>query len=148
MQPAANIVARRAAAVDALVMTAAAAQVARPALRARFLAMYMAFSKPPRSPIAIDIGQRSHRALSVLDEAMACRKLAVGGHAEICGASAARIGAVGAAMDLAHRVDHVVERIALARDQPPLEGAAAIDHCVQHGHEIGGLQFAAAAGGR
>ena len=118
MQPAADIVAGRAAAADHLVMTAAAAQVARPALRARRLAMHVAFREPARLPIAIDALDATHRTLGIANEAMARRQITIGRHAEISGASAARIGPMRAAMDLAHRVDHVGERIALARDQP------------------------------
>src|SRR5262249_45392791 len=79
--------------------------------------------------------------------AMARRQLAIGRHTEIAGTGSARIRPMGTTMDLAHRIDHVLEWIALARDEPPLERAAALDHAVQHAYEIFAPQFAAAAGG-
>src|SRR5438876_4846459 len=147
MQPAANIIAGRPAAVDRLVMTAAAAQIARPTLRARRLAMYVAFRQPARLPVAIDASEGSHRALWIADEAVTRRQLAIGGHTEITGTGAARIRPMTAAVNLAHRINHVVEWIAFAQDESPLECAAALDHAVQHACEILALQFAAAAGG-
>ena len=74
---------------------------------------------PRRQPIGLTgnidaVVERAHRALLVADKTVAGRQFAFGGDAEIAGAGAAGIGAVGAAMDLAHRVDHVGERIASA----------------------------------
>src|SRR5215471_2206037 len=113
-------------------MTAAPAQIARPTLRARRLA------------VTIDGSEGSHRAFGVADEAVARRQLANGGHTEIAGTGAAGVGPMGTTMDLAHRIDHVLEWIALARGEPPLERAAALDHAVQHAREIVTLQFTAA----
>src|SRR5262249_9982490 len=128
-------------------MTAAAAQIARPTLRARCLAMDVAFRQPARLSVTIDGSKSSHRAFGVADEAVARRQLAIGGHTEIAGTGAAGVGPMGTTMDLAHRIDHVLEWIALARGEPPLERAAALDHAVQHAHEIFAPQFAAAARG-
>src|SRR5262249_15719149 len=134
-------------AADRLLMPAAAAQIARPTLRARCLAMDVAFRQPARLSVTIDGSKSSHRAFGVADEAVARRQLAISGHTEIAGTGAARVGPMGTTMDLAHRIDHVLEWIALARDEPPLERAAALDHAVQHAYEILAPQFAAAAGG-
>ena len=116
MQPAADVVAGRPAAPDHFVMTAAAAEIARPAGPAGLLPVNMPRGQPVGLTGTIDaVVERTHRAFLVADEAMAGRQLAVGGDAEIAGAGAARIGAVGAAMNLAHGVDHVGEGIALGR---------------------------------
>jgi hypothetical protein len=72
VQPAAYIVAGRAAAVNHFVMAAPAAQVARPAASAWFLTMYVTLCEPLGLPLSIDaIVQRTHRAGFVPDESMA-----------------------------------------------------------------------------
>src|SRR5512132_98391 len=128
-------------------MTAATAQIARPTLLARCLEMDVAFRQPARLSVTIDGSEGSHRAFGVADKAVARRQVAVGRHSEIAGTGAARVGPMGTTMDLAHRIDHVLEWIALARDEPPLERAAALDHAVQHAYEIFAPQFAATARG-
>jgi hypothetical protein len=105
--------------------------------------MHVAFSQPSRSPITIDAIEGAHCTLLIADETMAGREFPVGGHAEIAGAGAARIWPMGAAVNLTHRVCHVGERIAFARDQPLLECAAAVDHTVQHTNKIVRLHFTA-----
>src|SRR5262249_18770133 len=129
-----------------LVMTAATAQIARPTLGARRLAMDVALRQPARLPVMIDGGEGSHRAFGVADEAVARRQLAIGGHAEIAGTGAARVGSMGAAMDLAHRVDHVLEWIALTGNEAPLERASTLDHAIEHAYEVLAVQLAGAAG--
>src|SRR5215468_5357273 len=104
-------------------------------------------SRLARLAAAIDGSEGSHRAFGITDKAVARRKLAIGGHREVTGTGAARIRPMAATMDLAHRVDHVREWIALARDEPSLEGTPALDHGVQHLYEIVAPHFAAAAGG-
>src|SRR6185312_13211783 len=102
VQPAPDVVAGRAAAADHLVMTAAAAEIARPAGTAGLLAVDM----PRRQPVGLTgdidaVVERAHRAFLVADKPVAGRQFALGGNPEIAGAGAAGVGAVGAAMDLA-----------------------------------------------
>src|SRR3954447_19580514 len=70
-------------------------------------------------------------------------EVAIGRDAEIAGTGAARIRTVRTAVDLAHRINHIGERIALARDYPPFKLAAALDHLPKHYFEMLVLQFAA-----
>src|SRR5665213_3865332 len=93
MQPAADVVAGRPAATDHLVMTAAAAEITRPAGAAGFLAVDMPGSQPIGLTGNIDaVVERTHRAFLVADKTVAGRKFAFGGDAEIAGAGAAGVG--------------------------------------------------------
>src|ERR1700744_5865491 len=143
MQPAADVVAGRPSAADHFVMAATAAEGTRPAGPAGFLAV----NGPRGEPIGLTGGidavvERAHRAFLVTDKAVAGGKLAFGGDAEIAGAGAAGVGAVGAAMDFAHGVHHVGERIAPPRPRSALIFPPAIDHFAQHQLEIPRLHFA------
>jgi len=115
------------------VMTAAAAEITRPAGAAGFLAVDMPRGQPIGLTGNIDaVVERTHRAFLVADKTVAGRKFAFGGDAEIAGAGAAGVGAVGAAMDFAHGVGHVGERIAPAAPRSALIFPPAIDHFAQH----------------
>lgn len=84
-------------------------------------------------------------ARRIADEAVARRELAIGRHAEIAGTGAARVGPVGAAVELAQRVDQVGERVALAGAHPALELVAARHHLLEHRGERRRGHLAAAA---
>src|ERR1700694_4064350 len=147
MQPAPDVIASRPSAPDDFVMTASAAEITRPAGLAGLLPVNMPRGQPIGLARKIDaVVERAHRALFLADKTVASRQLALGGHAEIAGARAARIGAVGASMDLAYRVDHVGEGIASAAARSALELPPAIDHFAQHKFQVLGLHFAFASG--
>src|SRR5262245_19710026 len=94
VEPAGDVVARRPAAMDHLVVAAAAAEVARPAAATGLLAVDHALREPAALPLAIDpLADMAHGAGFVLDEAVACEQPAGGGNAEVAGARAARVGA-------------------------------------------------------
>jgi|SRR5580704_2225604 hypothetical protein len=74
VQPAADIVARRATTMNDFVMAPTAAQITRPARATGFLAVDMAF----REPVGLErpvyaIGQPAHRACCITDEPVAGR---------------------------------------------------------------------------
>jgi len=84
VQPAADVVAGRAAACDDLVMTASATQITRPALAAGLLPVDMAVGEPRRTLRAVDaVLEIAHRALVVTDEAVAGGEVAVRRDAEV-----------------------------------------------------------------
>src|SRR5205823_364506 len=75
VEPAADVVARRTPAADHLVVAAAAAHVAGPALGARLLPVDVAFPQPDRLLAAIDSRSNvPHRPLRVAVEAMTRRQ--------------------------------------------------------------------------
>jgi hypothetical protein len=71
--------------------------------------MHVALRQPARLATTVDGGEGSHRAFGITDETVARRKIAIGGHAEVTGAGTARIRPMATTMDLAHRIDHVLE---------------------------------------
>src|SRR5438552_7646270 len=133
MQPPPDVVAGRPAAPQDFVMAAAAAQVTRPARTAGFLAVNVPRAEPVSLAGEVHSGrERPHGAVFIADETMAGGQFAIGGYAEIACARTARIGSVRAAMDLAHRVDHVGEGITLPDARAPFELAPAVDHLPKH----------------
>ena len=79
VQPAADVVARRPAAVDDLVMAAAAAEVARPTAPAGLLAVDVAVREPSRLTVAVDAtGKAPQSPGLVVHEAVAGEEAAVG----------------------------------------------------------------------
>lgn len=108
MEPAADVVACRASAMDHLVMTPAAAEVPRPAVAARLLIVDVTLGKPARLEIGSDaLLQVAHGVGRIVDETVAGRELPVGGDAEVASAGSAGIGAMSAAMELFERGDEV-----------------------------------------
>src|SRR5438132_13605349 len=84
VQPAADIVARRAAAMNDLVVASTAAHVARPALRAGFLPMHVPFGEPARAPARVHAAlERAHRSFGVADESVTGGQVAVGRDTEV-----------------------------------------------------------------
>src|SRR5262249_21905142 len=147
LEPAADVVARGPAAVDHFVVTAAAAQIPRPAAAARLLPVDCALAEPQPLSRAIDAGlDIADGARLVVDEAMAGVQLTGRGDAEIARAGAARIRPVRPAMDLAQRRRQVLEGIALAGHGPPLELAAAVDHGREERTEVRAAERVAARG--
>ena len=79
MQPAPDVIACRPAAANDFVMTAAAAEISRPAGLAGLLAVNMPRSQPIGLPRQIDaVVERAHGAFFVADKTVASRKLALG----------------------------------------------------------------------
>lgn len=147
LEPAADVVAGDAAAMEDFVMAASAAQIARPAGAAGFLAVHVAFAEPEVLPLAIEAGfEAAHGAERVFDEAVAGGEIAGGGDAEIAGAGATRVGAVSAAVQLAERLGEIGEGVAPARDGAADELVAAAGHLFEHGFEMPGFELEESGG--
>src|SRR5205807_3988666 len=115
MEPPAIIVTGRTAALDDLMVAAAAAHITRPAAMARFLAVNMAISEPTRLGLAVYAAiDSSQVALGIANKAVAGGQVSIGGNAEIAGSGATRIRPVGPFMNFAQRVYHVGKRITLS----------------------------------
>src|SRR5271165_2380480 len=143
MQPAPDIVAGWPAAPYHFMMAAAAAEIARPAGSAWRLPVNMPLGEPLRLTRPVDpAGERAHCALRIADKAVTGGKFAIRRHAEIAGPRPARVGSVRAAVNLAHGVDHVGERVALAEMDAPFVLAPAVDHLAEHPFEVVRLHLA------
>ena len=90
--------------MDDLMMTAAAAQIPRPAAAAGFLMVHVTIGEPAILHLAVDAGDHIAESRTVVaDEAMTRVERAFRRDAEVAGAGAARIGAMRALVDLAER---------------------------------------------
>src|SRR6516165_9677002 len=96
-------------------MTATRAEVPRPATGAGLLSVDMALGQPAVLALTIDaFSQVAHRPLPLTDKAVTRGQFIIRRYAEIACARTARIGPVRAAMQLTHRIDHIIESVALA----------------------------------
>src|SRR5262249_23040334 len=103
--------------------------------------------QPISLPSAVDpCFQRAHRHLGVANEAVASAEPTLGRHAEIGGASAARVGPMRTTVDLAQCIDQIGEWVPAARDPMAFEFIAANDHLLQHDFQVVLTQFATTAG--
>src|SRR5690242_12318925 len=126
-------------------MTTAAAEVTRPAGPARLLPVDQALFEPLALAQTVDTRlDVPHRADLIIDEAMAGEHPAIGRHAKISRAGAARVRTMGAAMDLAQSAMQVGKRISLAADDATFEFTPAGDHLREQYVEIGLAELALA----
>src|SRR5580704_6832922 len=107
-EPPANVVACGSATMNHLMMASAAAQISRPARRARFLGMDMTLGQPFRLHRCVDAGFNCpHGAFRFVDKAMTGEVAAFSRNADITRPRTTRVRAVGSLVDLLERGQHV-----------------------------------------
>jgi hypothetical protein len=133
VEPAPDEIAGSAPAIDYFVMTASPAEVSRPTGIAWFLPVHVTLREPCILPVAIHAeGDIPESACVVINESMAGVESSLRRDSEVTGPSAARIGTVGAGVNLAQGVNDVSEGIPAPGDHPHFEMPPTFAHLFQH----------------
>ena len=128
-------------------MTATRAKVPRPAAGAGLLSVDVALGQPAVLALAINAcTQVAHRPLSFANKAVTCSQFTIRRYAEIACACTARVGPVRPTVEFAHRVDHIIESVALAACDAALKFRAAIYHCLQQSGQVTRLHLSTPGG--
>ena len=121
-------------------VTAASAEIPRPARLARLLLVDVPLVEPQHPAAGVDpVAQAAHPAELIADESMTRAHRAVGRHAGNIRGGAAGMRAMGSAVELAQRIDHVRERESVTGRDLPFELAPAGGHFREHPRQIPAL---------
>ena len=137
VQPPADEVAGRAAAMNNLMMTSATAEITCPAASAWFLLVYV----PSGEPSLLDSGVNSSLNVTksrfrIFNKTMTSEKSAFGGKTKVAGAGAARIRTVGTTMKLLERFHNVGKRVVATGQHLGFELVPAVNHLGEHPIEM------------